>query len=517
MRLDAAETAESVGAAEPPIETAPELSLEFEVDPPEAVQRVFRHSAIAETRQAKTRAVSDEVIWLDDATGSLAAAGLALQRPRRGPPQLWRIAPHGQAPWIPGTPPVPLDGEGGAADASDRLAGPPVPVAAFSFRRNTVPLAGPLGTVHAELLVGTLRAVAAEQPAARLRLAGAEDAVLDAAARLVVDLPLLPPRAALAEHGRALAQGGGAVLMRRHGAPDLGGAASVEEALLRAVGHLLDAMLQQAPLCRLDGGPEGVHQLRVALRRLRSVLKVFKGVADGEALKGFDAGLAALAKRLGPARDWDVFLGGLADDTAEALGSDRRLAALRRAAEAKRDAAYHALRRELEGPAFRRLALDGVSLLVRRPWRSENGAADAEALDAPPAAFAGSILDKRWRKLRGSAEGIAAHSPEALHELRLEAKRLRYAAELFAPLWGGKAARRFLKRLAALQEALGTVNDAWVARALLAQLDGTAPAWAAGAVEGFAVARAVPARKSALSRWDDVARTKAFWEGMPSG
>ncbi len=137
-------------------------------------------------------------------------------------------------------------------------------------------------------------------------------------------------------------------------------------------------------------------------------------------------------------------------------------------------------------------------------------------LDAPLADFAAPLLDKRWRKLRRGGEDIAAHSFEALHELRLEAKRLRYAAELFAPLWGGKAARRFLKRLSALQEALGTVNDAAVARGLLASLDGGAPAWAAGAVEGFAAARVGPARESALSRWDDLAAAKAFWGGAPA-
>jgi CHAD domain-containing protein len=218
-----------------------------------------------------------------------------------------------------------------------------------------------------------------------------------------------------------------------------------------------------------------------------------------------------------------VFLLGLSAEAAAALGEDRRLLALKRAAEAKRDAAYAALRRELDGPGFRRLVLDGVALLLRRPWRTEvadaTDAADAApvaaALDAPLAQFAAPLLDKRWRKLNEGGDGIAEHSFEALHDLRLEAKRLRYAAELFAPLWGGKAARRFLKRLSTLQEALGTVNDAAVARGLLAALDGGAPAWAAGAVEGFAAARVGPARESALSRWDDVADAKAFWNGAP--
>jgi CHAD domain-containing protein len=278
---------------------------------------------------------------------------------------------------------------------------------------------------------------------------------------------------------------------------------------------LLDVMLHQAPACRLGAGPEGVHQLRVALRRLRSVLKAFRPAARGAALEELDEALKGLARRLGPARDWDVFLAGLAAEAAAALGEDKRLAALRRAVEARRDAAYGALRRELDGPNFRRLALHGVALLLRRPWRAEAGADAVAVLDAPLAEFAAPLLDKRWRKLREGGDGIAERSFEELHELRLEAKRLRYAAELFAPLWAGKAARRFLKRLSALQEALGTVNDAAVARGLLSALDGGAPAWAAGAVEGFAAARVGPARESALSCWDDVAGTKAFWEGAP--
>jgi triphosphatase len=497
------------------------LVLEFTVEPASLASRVLRHPAIAAARGGRrARGGADEVIWLDDAAGTLADAGLALVRPRRGGGRLCRIGAGGSGPWVPGTPATPVEGDGNGAAATG-VAGL-VPVAAFSFRRSALALSTEAGPVEAELLAGTLRAVAAERPAARLRLAGGRDAVLDLSARLALDLPLLPPRAALAEEGRALArEGDGAAPRPRHrGAPDLAGASSVEDGLLRALGHLLDVMLHQAPECRLGAGPEGVHQLRVALRRLRSVLKAFRPAVRGPALEGLDEDLKALARRLGPARDWDVFLAGLSAEAAAALGEDRRLLALKRAATAKRDAAYGALRRELEGPGFRRLMLDGMSLLLRRPWRAEadgdaDGSAAAEVLDAPLAEFAAPLLDKRWRKLQEGGDGIGEHSFEALHELRLEAKRLRYASELFAPLWGGKTTRRFLKRLAALQEALGTVNDAAVARSLLAALDGGAPAWAAGAVEGFAAARVGPARESALSRWEDVAAAKAFWVAAP--
>jgi CHAD domain-containing protein len=410
-------------------------------------------------------------------------------------------------PCLPGTPPEILeDPEAGAAPEAT------VPIAAFSGRRSLLPLTLPEGPVQATLLAGKLRAVADERPAARLLLEGSPEAVLGLAGRLAADLPLLPPHASLAEEGRALARGE-APRPRRRGPPNLAEAGTVEEALLGAIGHLLEVMLHFAPACRLEAGPEGVHQTRVALRRLRSVLKVFRPAARCPALEEFDAGLKALADRLGPARDWDVFLGGLGAEVAEAMPDEKRIAALLRAAEAKRQAAYAALRAELDGPGFRRLVLAGLGLLLRRPWRAaEEGAEERLArLEEALPEFASALLDKRWHKLCSEGEDIEDHSAEALHEVRLEAKRMRYAAELFAPLWPGKATRRFQKRLSALQEELGIANDTAVARGLVASLGGSVPAWAVGAVEGFATARVGTARKRALGAWDDLMDAGPSW------
>ncbi|MFZ4406232.1 MAG: CHAD domain-containing protein [Paracraurococcus sp.] len=417
-----------------------------------------------------------------------------------------RTMPEASKPWLPGTPAETIK-------ATETPDGPMVPIAAFSGRRNSIPLATPDGPVQAVVLAGKLRAVADETPAARLVLEGAPDAVLALAGRLANDLPLLPPRAALAEEGRALARGETS-RARRRGPPDLAGAATVEDALAGATGHLLEVMLHYAPACRLGAGPEGVHQMRVGLRRLRSVIKVFRPAAACPPLLEFDAGLKALADRLGPARDWDVFLGGLGAKVAEAMPGDKRIAALLKAAEAKRQAAYAALRTELDGPGFRRLVLAGLALLVRRPWRlaAEEGAEDRLArLEESLPEFAASLLDKRWHKLCSEGEDIEEHSAEALHEVRLEAKRLRYAAELFAPIWPGKATRRFQRRLSALQEELGIANDTAVARSLVASLGGSVPAWAIGAVEGFATARVRDARKQALGAWEDLMLAGPSW------
>lgn len=495
----------------------PALVLEFELAPALA-GRLTRHPAIRAARQGRGRTAAEELIWLDSAEGELAARDLALETTPRGPRRLLRTRPEAPAPWLPGTPPA-LAGD--AAEATDLARGALVPIAAFSGRRSLLALMPAEGPVQAELLAGKLRSVAAERPVARLRLAGAPAAVLALANRLVADLPLLPPRAALAEEGRALARGD-ASRPRRRGPADLATANTVEAAFVGAVGHLLEVMLHHAPGCALGQGPEGVHQMRVALRRLRSVLKAFRPAVRSPALDGFDDALKRLAQRLGPARDWDVFLPGVGAAAASAIGPDRRMAALTRAAEARRQAAYGALRQALDGPGFRRLVLDGIGLLVERPWRGPAAtpeeidalASRLPLLDGSVADFAAGLLDKRWHRLREQGEKFDALDAEALHEVRLEAKRLRYNAEIFAPVWSGKGSRRFLKRLAVLQEDLGVANDTSVARALVASLGAAVPAWAVGAVEGFAMARVAGARKHAVAAWEELMLAEPFWSDV---
>jgi CHAD domain-containing protein len=396
-----------------------------------------------------------------------------------------------------------------------------VPVAAFTGRRSTVLLADPAGPLRAELRLGRLRAVAAEREVARLLLAGPAAAVLALAGRLAEDLPLLPAAAALAEEGRALARGE-LPRPRRRGAPTLAAAPDVEAGFAAALGHLLEVLLQEAPRCRLEAGPEGVHQMRVALRRLRSVLRACRPAVGGPGTAALDDELKRLAQLLGTARDWDVFLAGLGAEVAEALPGEKRIAGLLRAAEARRHAGYRALRAELDGPGFRRLLLTGMALLAQQGWRpaaDDPAAADRMArLALPMAEFGATLLDRRWHRLRTEGEAVESLSAEALHELRLTAKRLRYAAEIFGPIWPGKPQRRFLRRLAAVQEALGIANDTAVARALVGSLAGlpgpvVAP-WAIGAVEGFATARLAPAREASLAAWEKLMLAKPFWSDV---
>ncbi|HYF06474.1 MAG TPA: CHAD domain-containing protein [Acetobacteraceae bacterium] len=490
------------------MEDASPLTLEAAL-PPELAARLLHHPVIAAHRTGRGRGMAEARIWRDTAEGTLAGQDLLLEE-RRGRQRLIRILPAGDTPWCPGMPdetgpPLPRGATPPEA-GSDAL----VPVAAFEGRQQVAPL----GPMKALLLHGTLRTVAAERPAARLLLSGPAGPVTALMRELAAALPLLPPTATLAEEGRALARGE-AARPRRQGLADVSGAATVEDALARAIGHLLDVVLVQAPLAAAGSGPQGVHQLRVALRRLRSALRVFRGAVDGPALRALDGALRGILAALGPARDWDVWIEGLGAEIAAAMPEEARIAELRAAAEAQREAAYGALRPVLEGPLFRATIWEGVTLVTLRGWREDATEAMRTALEGMPAEYGAALLSRRWKRLRRDARDLDRLDSAALHELRLDAKRLRYAGEMFAPLWPGKAARRFLRRVARLQDALGLANDVSVARALIAPLASprNGMGWAVGVAEGWAAARLRDTRRDVARCWKRMARTDCFWAG----
>lgn len=497
-------------AIEPPPE--PPLSLEFTVPAAEAAQ-FLRFPILTALRQGRISTSTEEMLWLDTATGALATKGTLLEAPKRGPRRIIALNPPAEAPWHPGQVLRPL-ALLSPTDLLDGVAGEAlIPLAAFIGKKRSQRLLVGDGAITLHLIEGQLRAVAAEREVARVFLSGPAPAVLDLARRLAAALPLLPPDQSLGTEALSLASGH-PLAPRRHGAPDTSGAASAEACFTMAVGHLLDVALHYAPVARAGLDAEGVHQLRVALRRLRSVLKVFRPITGCPQSLVLDQMLKDMLGLLGPARDWDVFLGGIGADLAGVLPGERRLRSLLHAAEAERQAAYRALAEALDGPVWRTTLLTGLTFLLGKPWRAGGHAERLALLDAAAHDFARLVLDKRWRKLREAGAEIETLPPEALHELRLDAKRLRYAAEVFAPVFPRKAARRFQKRLAALQEELGRSNDAAVAQALvrgLALQQDEGRAWAVGVAEGWCLARSIADRDGVLVAWKKLTGKESFW------
>jgi hypothetical protein len=295
----------------------PQITLEAVLPATEAAM-LFRQPALAGRRTGRTRSVAADFAWLDTPKHALAEQGLALEAPAaaRTPRRLLRSMPAEDAAWRPAMPPEFLPPEQ-LPEAAE------TPLAAFSGRRVTVPLTD---AVEATLLHGSIRALSLDRPAARFTLTGPAEAVVETMRALAEHLPLLPPRSSLAEEARSFALGQ-PLRPRRLGAPKLDAALGVEAALRQVIGHLAEVLVWHAPIAVAGEDPVGVHQMRVALRRLRSALKAFRPAADGAALRHFDGEAKLLAHSLGPARDWDVFLAGLGAELAEAMPEEPRIAA----------------------------------------------------------------------------------------------------------------------------------------------------------------------------------------------
>ena len=506
---------ETLAAPPAPLAEGPAMAVTLEFTlPNEAAGRLARLPFVQAHRAGRARTTAAETIWSDTAEGTLSAQGMILEAPRRGKRVLRHLFPQPDAAWHPAQPPA-IEATFESDEGPSLTEGAPlVAVAAFTGRRQTFGLELPEGSAMVELLTGRLRSVAAECEVARLCLTGPLPAVMAAARGIAAQLPLLPPLATLAEEARAMAAG---TQPRPHrlGPPDTAAATTVEDAFLRAVGHLLEVLHQQAARIRHGAGPEAVHQSRVALRRLRSVLRVFRNATDAPDVRSLDAQLREVVGILGPARDWDVFLAGTGREICTAFAEDARIAALLRTAEARRSAAYDAALAMVSAPGWRLLLIDALAVMLARPWRDAAPAERREALETPALSFGRVVLDRRWSRLRRAGAAFETLTAEQLHELRLDGKRLRYAAEVFAPLFDQRRARRFLRRLGRLQDGLGIANDAAVARGLARALSARSAgrSWAVGSVEGWCEARVADHRDDALAAWRRLGGKDRFWTG----
>jgi CHAD domain-containing protein len=253
--------------------------------------------------------------------------------------------------------------------------------------------------------------------------------------------------------------------------------------------------------------------MRVGVRRLRSALRLFRAQLPVRETEALVAELRWLASRLGAARDLDVFLEELLGPIAKSRPDDRGLAALRAAAEDTRLEAYTELRRELGSRRHATLVLrlgrfvDGGSF--RRRGASE--------LAQPARPLARRLLRHRAARIRQLGARLDERSAQELHHLRIRAKRLRYATELLAPLFGGGAPARAARRLADLQDVLGHLNDQATAEQLVARLRERLPeitpelTRAEGFVLGFAARSAALGRERLADVWRGVERLEPFW------
>jgi CHAD domain-containing protein len=237
------------------------------------------------------------------------------------------------------------------------------------------------------------------------------------------------------------------------------------------------SMVAHDPGVRLGGDPEDLHQLRVATRRLRAILRAARGVIDPAWADGLRTDVAWLGAQLGPVRDSDVLRENLDAERDELDEPERKgLDVLLRILDREATAARQLLADAMSSNRYFTL-LDTIELFVAAPRFT----GDDTPLEA--------IAKSEYRKLRRAVRALDKDpSDEELHAVRIKGKRARYAAEL-AEGSTGKAVTRFISRAKKLQDVIGEHQDAVVAEEELRRVAGLTRSQAAALTAGRLIER----------------------------
>lgn len=324
-----------------------------------------------------------------------------------------------------------------------------IPVYETRFRRTAWNLRMPDGgRIEVALDVGEIVAGDKSEALCEVELelkSGAADALYALAHTLASRILLIPFDASKAERGARLAAGNpcgpvGAVLPRlQKSMPACAAFALIVRACLAQLQANLPGLLQAHD-------PEYLHQTRVAVRRLRSAIGLFKSICPPPSDE--IARMADLSRALGQARDWDVFVLETLPGLLESAPAAQRSLLRRRSQQARHKAREAALRLVCQPQA-------AADLLALHQWLNS-----LEVTQGKPGVIR--FARKKFAKLHGgvlaASAGFAQQSPEQRHALRIRVKHLRYALDYLAGLFG--ADRKFAAGFAALQDELGVLNDA---------------------------------------------------------
>jgi inorganic triphosphatase YgiF len=350
--------------------------------------------------------------------------------------------------------------------------------------------------VQIVLDVGSVRTGELAEPLSEVEiecLEGDARGAFDLAERLLADLPLRPSAVTKAERGHRLFTGDAArpvkaqpVVLDRSMPPI--------EAARALVGSALEQLQANEEGVLASGEAEFVHQARVALRRMRSALRIFRDAVGRERERAWRKELAEVASALGGARDWDVFALETLAPALAAHGDAALARKLKARAAHRRRREREAARAALASARYARVVLDLARWLAR---------ADPDPTPAPGeplVRFAARVIRKRHKRLLDDARRLRELDAAGRHRLRIDAKRLRYGIEGLASLFESHRTTRYRDTLAALQDALGEANDAVAAGRLVAEL--RAPAPFVAFAQGWYAARAQgePARLERLVR-----------------
>ncbi len=247
---------------------------------------------------------------------------------------------------------------------------------------------------------------------------------------------------------------------KKPGGADLPSGVDLDEAFAGMLGTALRHFVDNRPSA-LDGRhPEGVHQVRVALRRLRSILNIVHKSTGSTEAASFGQDARWMSSEQGDARNWDVFICETVPPIAAGCPDVDGFDVLVRYAGDERRRGYDRSRAALGDMRALRFPLALARWIEARGWRTDAAADVLERLGHPASGYASSVLDRQFRKVLKRGRKFAKLKPEERHELRLAVKKLRYLTDFLLPLCTKiKKAAPFMKALSRLQDGLGRYND----------------------------------------------------------
>jgi inorganic triphosphatase YgiF len=510
----------------------PEIELKLRV-PAAAVRRLSAHRLLRGTRPARRRLYA---IYFDTPALDLWRQGIALRVRRDGRRWVQTVKGGGSAQGglhqraeaetgVAGPRPDLSrirDSDFAGAFASPRLRAQLGPLFVTDFIRSSRVLDLDAGArVEASVDQGVIRGGERTEPFSELELElkdGAPHHLYELALELAADVPLSIEDRSKAGRGYALARNEHAGPVKARPAV-LDRGMSVNDAF-KAVMWASLAHLQANERGMLEArDPEFLHQMRVAVRRLRSAVGLFAPPFPEPVIATPRRELKWLAASLGPARDWDVFVTETLPPIEAEFGAhgslvdfSARCARLRRTAGARARRAVHSAR-------YRRLVLSTAAWLVSEGWLPELAAEAAAALQSPVGEFATAVLQRRYNQVRKKGRKLGELSAVELHRLRIAIKKFRYAADFFASLYEPGAARQALKRLSRLQDVLGAMNDAATVANLMAVgfegARGRRVLEAKGILLGWSRGRAATLKRELKSAWKEFRSAEKFWSIAP--
>ena len=294
----------------------------------------------------------------------------------------------------------------------------------------------------------------------------------------------------------------------------------VDDIIAVLLGDCQHQLIANQPLAEIGRDPEGVHQMRVALRRMRTACALLRRELGLPSLQAFSDDAEWLAGLLGAARDWDVFTSETLSEVAQYLPPGiANFRALREAATAHRATAYTVLQESLASKRYNRFLLSLRHWVESKAWRSELQTGSLPILLEPASVFAARVLTRLHGRALKRGQHFRQLTPPGRHQLRVSLKKLRYAVEFFHNLYAENFMDKpFLGNLTKLQDALGRHNDASMTYPLLCGLaeESSSPELhrTVGAVVGWQARDHAEVERTLRKHWRQFKSTSVYWDKL---